>query len=148
MTTYGHGATRIDLNGPYGTMTSLIRIGDYWATLLGMDRIAVALSLTNWHRPMSHRLSMFAHYFGEYATLYEGSTCVTDDAVDPFSSWPFERRRPHGPFPNRFPTMPSHFQEQGVAGQQSAAAWIEERTELETAMVEYLLEDYGKHVAK
>jgi hypothetical protein len=149
MTRYGHGATHIDLNGPHGTMTSLIRIGDYWATLLGMDRITVALALADWQKTPEQRYDAFARFFGDYATLTEGSA---PHATDPFSSWPFELRRPLTQ--DHFPTMPASlkalYQSCTQSGTQSeeVAKWIAERLEFETEAVAYLLESFAKYTTK
>jgi len=149
MTRYGHGATHIDLNGPHGTMTSLIRIGDYWATLLGMDRITVALALADWQKTPEQRYNAFARFFGDYSTLIDGSAA---HATDPFSSWPFELRRPLTQ--DRFPTMPAALKalyESGTkSGTQSEelAEWIAERLEFETEAVAYLLESFAKYTTK
>ena len=92
--TYGHGKTRIDLNGPYGTAVSLARIGDYWATLCGRDRIHVVMFLTDPTDTPEQRYVYFAEFFGDYATLYYGNGAqrVQGDP-DPFAAWPFECRR-------------------------------------------------------
>ena len=145
MTCYGHGATHIDLNGPHGTMTSLIRIGDYWATLLGLDRITVALALADWQKTPEQRYEAFALFFGDYATLIDGSAA---HATDPFSTWPFELRRPITQ--DRFPTMPEPLKALYESGTQSEelAEWIAERLEFETEVVTYVLETYVKYATK
>jgi hypothetical protein len=153
MTCYGHGATHIDLNGPHGTMTSLIRIGDYWATLLGLDRITVALALADWQKTPEQRYEAFARFFGDYSTLTEGSA---PHATDPFSTWPFELRRPLTQ--DRFPTMPESLKAlydactqsgaQSGAQSEEVAEWIAERLEFETEIVAYVLETYVKYATK
>jgi len=142
---YGHGATHIDLNGPHGTMTSLIRIADHWASLLGLDRITVALALADWQKTPQQRYEAFAHFFGDYATLTEDSAI---HATDPFSTWPFELRRPLTQ--DRFPTMPSHLKALYESCNQSeeVAEWIAERLEFETEVVAYVLETYVKYATK
>lgn len=90
---YGHGKTRIDLNGPYGTIVSLFRIADYWATLCGHNRVTVALHLTDPTDSMETRYEAFARFFGDYATLYYGEGKRSAGDSDPFSAWPFECRR-------------------------------------------------------
>lgn len=145
MTCYGHGATHIDLNGPHGTMTSLIRIGDYWATLLGLDRITVALALADWQKTPEQRYEAFARFFGDYATLIDGSAA---HATDPFSTWPFELRRPLNQ--DRFPTMPEPLKALYEASTPSdeVSSWIAERLEFETEVVAYVLETYVKYATK
>ena len=142
MTCYGHGATHIDLNGPHGTMTSLIRIGDYWATLLGLDRITVALALADWQKTPEQRYEAFARFFGDYAALTEGSAA---HATDPFSTWPFELRRPLTQA--RFPTPLKALYESGTQSEE-VNAWIAERLEFETEVVAYVLETYVKYATK
>jgi len=155
MTRYGHGATHIDLNGPHGTMTSLIRIGDYWATLLGLDRITVALALADWQKTPEQRYEAFARFFGDYATLIDGpadGTVLRNGGTDPFSAWPFELRRPLTQ--DRFPTMPAPLKAlydactQSGAQSEEVAEWIAERLEFETEVVAYVLETYVKYATK
>jgi hypothetical protein len=80
--TYGRGKTRIDLNGPYGTAVSLCRIGDYWATLYGKDRIHIAMFLADPTNTPEQCYTYFAEFFGDYATLYYGQG--TPDPARPF----------------------------------------------------------------
>jgi len=123
MTTYGHGATRIDLNGPYGTAVSLVRIGDYWATLCGKDRIHIAMFLSDPTDTPEQRYTYFAEFFGDYATLYYGQGARGTQRVqgdpDPFAAWPFECARVSAFHPK-----------------------IKQQIEYEDATVEFLIERY------
>ena len=121
--TYGHGKTRIDLNGPYGTVVSLFRIADYWANLCNKNRLDVALFLTDPNDTMEHRYAAFAEYFGDYATLYYGDGKPTSSDSDPFSAWPFECRR----------------------GRNASKVLSEEEKDLEDNTVEFLI---GRYLAK
>ena len=147
MMRYGHGATRIDLNGPHGTMTSLIRIADHWARLLGYDRVHVALALTYPTTTTEELHDAFAAFFGDYATLYEGTPGRREaETIDPFAAWPFECQRPTPPFEHRFTTMPPPLKELYMKGVQSKEleAWIAEYTAYETDAVAFLLENYAR----
>ena len=158
---YGHGKTRIDLNGPYGNSVSLFKIADHWANLCGHNRIHVALDITK-NITAEERYEVFATLFGDYSTLYYGEGKSVEK--DPFAAWPFETKRSAEPYYPRY-AMPSDLSaflphkdafvrdkcpciKCNVEKAEEVRAWLEEWKEFEDEAVEYLFELYVKRISE